>query len=68
METTIATNTITSQYGIEEGAEFISGTVMGVTEASHDGNVDATLLNQGEDNTTTLNLDYSLNNGLNIFL
>ena len=46
METTIATNTITSQYGIEEGTEFISGTVMGVTEASHDGDVDATLLNQ----------------------
>ena len=46
METTIATNTITSQYGIEEGTEFISGAVMGVTEASHDGDVDVTLLNQ----------------------
>ena len=45
IETTIATNTITS-YGIEEGAEFISGAVMGATEASHDGDVDATLLNQ----------------------
>ena len=46
METTIATNTITSQSGNEEGTEFISGTVMGVTEASNDGDVDATLLNQ----------------------
>ena len=46
METTNATNTITSQYGIEEGDEFILGAIMGVTEASHEGDVDATLLNQ----------------------
>ena len=47
METTITTtNTINSQYGIEEGAEFISGAVIGVVVASRDGEVDATLLNQ----------------------
>ena len=37
METTTTTNTITSQYGIGEGAEISLGAVMGVTEASHDG-------------------------------
>ena len=46
METTNTTNTITSQYGIGKGAESSLGAVMGVTEASHDGDVDAALLNQ----------------------
>ena len=46
METTTTTNTITSQYGIGEGAEFSLGAVISVTEASHDGYSDATLLNQ----------------------
>ncbi len=31
---------------IGKDAEFSLGAVMGVTEASHDGDVDATLLNQ----------------------
>ena len=46
METTTTTNTITSQYGIGEGAEFNLEAVMNVAEASYDGDVDAILLNQ----------------------
>ena len=42
METTITTtNTINSQYGIREGAEFSLGDIMDVTESSYDGEVDA---------------------------
>jgi hypothetical protein len=41
METITTSNTITSQYGIGEGAEFSLGAVMDVTESSHDGEVDA---------------------------
>ena len=37
METTTTTNTVTSQYGIGEGAEISLGAVMGVTEVSQDG-------------------------------
>ena len=64
--TTTTTNTNNSQYGIREDAEFSLGAIMDVTESSHDGEVD--VINQGEANTTTLNMDFSLNNRLNIFL
>ena len=37
IETTTTINTITSQYGIGGGDEISLGSVMGVTEASHDG-------------------------------
>ena len=37
METITTSNTITSQYGIGGGDEISLGSVMGVTEASHDG-------------------------------
>ena len=46
METITTSNTITSQYGIGEGAEFNLEAVMNVAEASYDGDVDAILLNQ----------------------
>ena len=46
METITTSNTITSQYGIGEGAEFSLGAVTGVTEDSQDGDDDATALNQ----------------------
>ena len=44
--TTITNNTISSQYGIGEGSEFWLGGFIGVTESYHNGDVDATLLNQ----------------------
>ena len=55
MQTTTTTTTTTSQYGMG-GAEFSSGAVMGVTEATHDGAVDVTYSTKpGEATTTTLN-------------
>ena len=67
METTTTTNTITSQYGIGEGAEISLVHVMGVTEASHNGISWCYSTKPGEANTITLNMDFSLNNRLSIF-
>ena len=46
VKTTTNTNTITSQNGIGKGAKFSLGAFMDLTEASHYGDVDATILNK----------------------
>ena len=41
---------------------------MGVTEVAHNGVVDATYSTKPGEATTTLNMDFPLNNWLNFFL
>ena len=67
METTTIITTTNSKYGMEGGADFSSGVVLGVTKAFHYGVVNVTYSTKlGEADTTTLNMDFSLNNSLNM--